>query len=53
MGLSDSCRGVMILSITDDEECCVWAPAATEKRADGDNSQRRARSKTNDVYQLL
>lgn len=44
---------ILWLSITDAEECRVKAAAATEKRADGDNSQRRTRSKTNDVYQLL
>lgn len=53
--LTSLCRGVIILwlSITEAEECCSYAAAATEGPADGDNSQRRKRSKTDDVYQLL
>lgn len=44
---------ILWLSITETKECRVYAAAATEKPADGDNSQRRTRSKTDDVYQLL
>lgn len=33
--------------------CLVYSVAATEMLADGDNSQKRMRSETDDVYQLL